>query len=406
MSALTADQICAQIDACCGAPTEQFFREAVLKLLCTIRSEGLTVDAELNNTDTEIVTRCDIIDENTSVPFLRMMKFHSDATITTMDIGFDGATYTIQGTEGDCPSAVVGSGGPNLGWGVMQALLCDYQVGDTVKFFRVVIRNSEGDVEVIDTELDGETPYIATGTVSDCTITAAVRTDGEVYAGIICYDVSNVIREAVRFAELSAGIFTGNYRFFDARTGESVDVGTVVECPREIEIVSPIPQLTKWGHGACRSSGRLFDTQSLQDKLDNGCTATNYRITYSVDSQPLVDHELIGISHAEALLFNPQGLEPIEPLSGANQLLIHKLNEFTAPYIKWYLVQTLSGWEVQMTYSIYQAITLIITRVIPACGTSEQVDAEYVMAKTYGNAPVWTDTDTSADFDTFWGNCL
>lgn len=407
---LTLDQICEQVLECCGAPDEEFFRKAVIRFLCHFRDEGIPIDATLNSVDVEVITRCDVIDESTTVKFLRILKFNPDASIDAMDIDFSGETYVIEGTETDCPLDVQGAvdSSPIPQINAMLATLCDVQSGDTVRFLRFIIKTEDSgepsgfSTQVIDTELDGETPYIPTGEISDCPITVSANVNGEQYAGPACYDNAGTVQEAIRFALIEEGLFTGDFRFVDATTGSDIDVGDVVECPVPGGIYDVFPTLDNWPHNACQSSEVFIDDGTLDEKIAANCFASSYRVTFSVDGVELYTDRLIGFNNTAALdVLNPVTMTP-EPLDGVPQALVNLLNGLTNPYIQWFYTTDDVDWFIQYSYAVASSFVFSISRVDGGCaGTSDPVDT-YVLEKDAGVDPEWTEP---SGFEANWSPC-
>ncbi|MDX3237218.1 hypothetical protein PV392_16370 [Streptomyces sp. ME03-5709C] len=87
--------------------------------------------------------------------------------VSTTDTTLDGQPYTVTGTVGQCQPA---SSGPSECRDCEQTVLCDVTADEgTHSFLRTVCRDCTGAViSVLDTELDGTTPYAPVGTVGSC----------------------------------------------------------------------------------------------------------------------------------------------------------------------------------------------------------------------------------------------
>lgn len=108
-----------------------------------------------SQTDYEQQVLCDTVDELVT-PFIRNFT-HLNGTTNSWDTTLDGITpYTALGTVGTCLSD---------GFDTEVAILCD----DNGSFIRHFIYTTSGvPATVIDTTLDGVTPYVTVGTVQDC----------------------------------------------------------------------------------------------------------------------------------------------------------------------------------------------------------------------------------------------
>lgn len=406
----TLDQICEQVLECCNGPTEEYFRKAVIRFLCHFRDEGLPITAELSTVDVEVITRCDVIDESTTVKFLRILKFNADATITSMDIDFEGETYTIQGDESDCPVDIQGdvSADPVPQINAMVATLCDVQSGVATRFLRFIIKTEDSgeasgfSTQIIDTDLDGETPYVVTGDVADCPVTVTSTINGEQYAGPACYDNAGTIQEALRFALIEDGIFTGTFRFVDAVSGTEIDVGDVVECPIPGGMYDVFPSIDQWPHNACQSSEVLFDNGTLDTKIAANCFASSYRVTFTVDGVELYTNKLIGFNHTAAQDVLNTVTNTAEPVDGAPQAFIDLLNSITNPYIEWFYTTDDVDWFIQYSYAVAQSFELSISRVDGGCAGTSDAEEVYVLEKAAGEDPEWTEP---SGFEANWSAC-
>ena len=107
-------------------------------------------------------------DSTNSVQFLRtvLTDCETGAVISTSDSTLDGDPYVVTGTVGECRAADTGQDCTSC----ETQTLCDVQAdGSIVSFLRTACRLCDGTGNsVIDTELDGVTPYTQTGTVSAC----------------------------------------------------------------------------------------------------------------------------------------------------------------------------------------------------------------------------------------------
>jgi hypothetical protein len=104
-----------------------------------------------------------------STQFLRTLTTDCETgeVVSTTDTTLDGQPYTVTGTVGQCTPASSASGDCR---DCEQTVLCDVVEDEgTRSFLRTVCRDCTGAViSVLDTELDGTTPYGPAGTVESC----------------------------------------------------------------------------------------------------------------------------------------------------------------------------------------------------------------------------------------------
>ncbi|MDX3345885.1 hypothetical protein PV387_03400 [Streptomyces sp. ME02-6987-2C] len=110
-----------------------------------------------------------------STQFLRTLVTDCETgeVVSTTDTTLDGQPYTVTGEVGQCTPA--DSGSSSNCRDCEQLVLCDVTEEGTHSFLRVVCRDCTGAViSVLDTELDGTTPYTVAGTPGRCCDTQVV----------------------------------------------------------------------------------------------------------------------------------------------------------------------------------------------------------------------------------------
>ncbi|MFI9418087.1 hypothetical protein [Streptomyces werraensis] len=103
----------------------------------------------------------------TSTQFLRTLVTDCETgeVISTTDTTLDGQPYTVTGEVGQCTPAST----PDDCRNCEQTVLCDVTEEGTTSFLRTVCRDCTGAViSVLDTGLDGTTPYAPVGAVGSC----------------------------------------------------------------------------------------------------------------------------------------------------------------------------------------------------------------------------------------------
>ncbi|MFF3665465.1 hypothetical protein [Microtetraspora malaysiensis] len=111
--------------------------------------------------DAEFEILCDIDANGDATAFMRRLSVDPSGAVVLLDTELDGTTpYAPTGTVGVCPSSVADHE-------VVE--LCDVDAGGAVtQFLRRLTIDQAGQVTVVDTELDGTTPYAPTGDVGLC----------------------------------------------------------------------------------------------------------------------------------------------------------------------------------------------------------------------------------------------
>ncbi|MFI1954805.1 hypothetical protein ACH437_23655 [Streptomyces xinghaiensis] len=153
--------------------------------------------------DVEPLTLCDVLADGTPVPFLRHLTYGSAGQVAAVvDTALDGfAPYTPTGTVGLCQPE------PTPDIEVVQ--LCDLVDGqDPVPFLRhLTYLPGTTTPIVVDTALDGSTPYAVTGTVGVCPETCTVRA---VIEACRCDDTTGDGTADTEYVELLAVDCTGS----------------------------------------------------------------------------------------------------------------------------------------------------------------------------------------------------
>ncbi|MCC9686867.1 hypothetical protein [Streptomyces sp. MNU103] len=106
-------------------------------------------------------------EDTSSTQFLRTLvtDCESGEVVSTTDTTLDGQPYTVTGTVGQCTPAATTDECRDC----ETTVLCDVTEEGTTSFARTVCRDCTGAVvSVLDTELDGTTPYSVGGTVGSC----------------------------------------------------------------------------------------------------------------------------------------------------------------------------------------------------------------------------------------------
>lgn len=403
----TVEEICAQIEACTGAPTDTNFKKYVLQLMCALIEGGALGGG--GSDDTEITLLCDDLGSGDPVAFYRIITRDSEGVITVANYEIDGVTtYVPSGTVGLCETEIQFPEFPEwptfesfpTNWDAEVLVLCDDQGGGTVvKFVRIIVMDKEGAITYSDHEVIGLAAYTVLGTVVACD-----QSTTEVYAGDICYDDSGTIKPAIRIAEVASGLFSGNYRFMDAVDGTVVDVGDIVECPIPGGMYDVFPKLDKWAPDTCIAATEFLDVDSITEKIAEPCLPASWRVDFTVDGVKLFDDELISMSATDMQSVNNEVSGTPEPLAGACQFFVDRLNELTSPYLQWGVTTDGGGnWFVELSYNTNQDSTFVITR-LHDC-TNDPAGESYTFTVASG-VGVWSDDDSDRDFqaDAWDGN--
>lgn len=156
--AIDSCDVCSCVQA--NFSSKEAFRLSVGRALCAI-IDGLGGGAMAGD-DVEFLVLCDDQGGGTVVQFFRRIITDSVGTPTVADYELDGSTpYVPSGTVQPCTENIIDR---------EVLLLCDDQGGGTiVEFLRHISVDVNGVVGISDTELDGTTPYVPSGTVESCT---------------------------------------------------------------------------------------------------------------------------------------------------------------------------------------------------------------------------------------------
>lgn len=395
---MTVEEICAAISACTGAPTDTDFKKYSLQLLCAIEANG-------GGSVQDIQILCDDLGSENIVPFYRILTRDSEGVITVENYELDATTpYTPSGTLGVCDAPVTFPDFPEYPvpeelpdiWDAEVLKLCDNQGGGTiVEFFRIVYLSKAGVISYEDRALLDLSEYTVIGTVESCDLSVST---GEQFAGEICYDDSGTIKSAIRVGVVTDGLFTGVFRFFDAITGDSVAELDVVDCPIPGGSYDVFPDIDEWASDSCFAGTAFFDVDSMDDKSSEPCLPVSWRLNLVVDGLDLHTGRLISFSYADSQSVDNSASGTPEPLDGAPQFFIDRLNELTSPYLTWEVVDNgVGGYQIQMYWNSAQSIQFSITR-LHDCGNDPAGETYSFDSTANSNAGEWSDTDDDRDF--------
>jgi len=145
-----------------------------------------------------------------------------------MSTGAHSGRSEVQGIDGAPVAVTVG----NIRDDDEVLVLCD----TTQEFLRRYSINDLGIVTVTDTELDGTTPYVPIGSITNCGSDASI--DGLPFEQIVCLSDGSVASRYTRVSVTSGAILQGP-DFRNAETGAPIALGgrTVVPCSgQEVEV--------------------------------------------------------------------------------------------------------------------------------------------------------------------------